>query len=293
MKTLDIKIDTSSNEAKNFRDVLYKTQTSRRVGKELSVVNGDVALLAMHFQEQDLAGDIQDMDLTGALALRVSLLEARTTGATVLSFQDVFNQGDLLVNEDLSTGKVTWQLDHPAATLDAVLGVNESVSLWYEFTWLSPSNLPQTLGQVPVKLYAQGDIGAVGSPPPSEPTYMTAATALATFVRLLNYLVPTTISGGPTTLTSIAGLQVNKVDTTGGPETINLPESSVSDADYAPEIINVGTGVVTVVPDATGTPDTINGIAGSQTINTQYGSLRLFNDPSNNNWIAPISVTPS
>jgi hypothetical protein len=294
MKTLDIKIDTGTNVYTNFLNEQYRTTPSRRIGKELSIVNGDVALLALHIQERDLDGLLQDFDLTGALAIRVSLIKERVTGAPILSFQDTFNQGDLPVNEILSEGKVTFQVDHPPATLDAILGLAESETFFYEITWLSPSDLPQTLAQIPLRIYAQGDIGAAGSPPPSEPVYMTSATALSTFVLLQNYLAPETIdlTDSPFNLTAITGIKELKVDTSAGDVTVNLPEVSAVDVEFAVRITNLGANRVLIVPDATGTPDTINGFAGTQIIDTQYGGTLLIADPGNNLWVVPDFVVP-
>jgi hypothetical protein len=294
MKTLDIRIDTSTNEATNYQGETYKAEVNRRIGKELSVVNGDVALIAAHFQERDLSGVLGNLDLTGALALRVSLIASRTTGATVLSFQDVFNQGDLTINEILSEGKVTWQLDHPAATLDAILGTDESVGLWYEFTWLTPSDLPQTLGQIPVKLYAQGDIGAAGSPPPSEPVYMTSATALATFVLNDDYLEAQNVSGD-TILTDEAGWKRVRVDTdtAGADVTITLPPSSTTSEKCVYEIINLGsTFKVIIAPDTT---DEINGVNANVDVVDQFSSMICENTTASvtqTDWLVSDVVIP-
>jgi hypothetical protein len=295
MKTLDIKIDTGTNVFTNFLNEEYRTAPSRRIGKELSVVNGDVALLALHVQERDLTGVLGDLDLTGALAIRVSLIQNRETGSTILSFQDVYNQGDLPTNEDLAEGKVTFRLDHPPVTLDPILvAPKEFEEFFYEITWLSPSDLPQTLAQIPVRIYAQGDIGAAGSPPPSTPVYMTSATALSTFVLLQNYLTPQTIAVGdsPFSPTSQPGIKVLEVDTSGGDVTINLPEVSAADVEYILWIINLGANRVFIVPDASGTADTINGFLGTQTINSQYGEALLIASPANDNWIIPDPLIP-
>jgi hypothetical protein len=294
MKTLDIKIDTSTNVASNFQDETYRKSVNTRIGKELAIVNGDVALLALHFQTRNLSGTLLDLDMTGALAIRATLVEERVTGSVPLSFTDIYNLGDLPDNENLSEGKVTMRLDHPASAIDPVLGGNEFIGMYYELTWLSPENLPQTLGQIPVKVFAQTDVGAAGAPPPSTPTYMTSATALATFVLLNNYLTPQTIAVGdsPFSPASQPGIKVLEVDTSGGDVTINLPEVSAADVEYILWIVNLGPNRVFIVPDATGTADTINGIAGTQTINSQYGDALLIASPANDNWIIPDPLIP-
>jgi len=175
------------------------------------------------------------------------------------------------------------------AAFESALGTNESIEVFLEFTTLTVGDSPQTLAQIGVILFAQIDDGAVGVPAPAT-SYITSTVAVATFVALIDYLVPVTIAID-TLLVSIKGLKVLLVDTSGGPVLITLPKSDTSDAKFSPLIINIGTGVVSVAPDATD-PDTINDLAGTQTITTQFGSLRMFNDPANDNWLAPTFVVP-
>jgi hypothetical protein len=289
-----IELNTSTNVARTFTGQSYKIRSEQRIGEQLFGTMNDVITLTCHFTREDpLTGAVVDVDLTGALALRVNIVKERQLGTEIYVQQTVFNDGVFPDNEDLPTGRVTWLVPIVSASLETFLGSDPFVDIFLEITYLDASGYAQTLGNIPFQVRAEGDPGAAGTPPPTFPTYMDAATALATFVQLVDYLSPTVISGGPTTLTPIKGLQVNLVDSGGGAETINLPESSATDAEYAPLVMNIGANNVDVVPDATGTPDTINGILGTQTIVSQYGSLRLFNDPANNNWIAPNFVTPS
>ena len=283
MKILQFKIDTTRGEVTDLAGQIYR---------EISVVNGDVVLIAAQFTGIGLDGaSEEDVDFSGALALRATIGRRRQTGTDILAFQDVFNDGDIPAFENLATGRITWLLFLNPATINEFIGANESLEVFLEFTVLNVDDTPQTLAQIGMVIFSQIDDGAVGVPPPAA-SYITSATALLTFARLIDYLVPETVSGGPTTLTSIKGLKVVLVDTSGGDETINLPESSVSDPEFSPIIFNLGVNKVFVVPDATGTADTINDILGIQTIVSQYGALRLFNDPTNDNWLAPNFVVP-
>jgi len=280
-KILQLEVDTTRNEITDFAGQTYR---------EISMVAGDEVLIAAHFTEVTLDGlSQQDTDLSGALALRASIGRNRQTDTTVLAFEDVFNNADLPTFEDLATGRVSWLLNLDAAAFESALGTNESIEVFLEFTTLTVGDSPQTLAQIGVILFAQIDDGAVGVPAPAT-SYITSTVAVATFVALIDYLVPVTIAID-TLLVSIKGLKVLLVDTSGGPVLITLPKSDTSDAKFSPLIINIGTGVVSVAPDATD-PDTINDLAGTQTITTQFGSLRMFNDPANDNWLAPTFVVP-
>lgn len=296
MKTLDIKIDTSTNEATNFQDEIYKSQASRRLGKELSTVNGDVALLALHFQDRTLAGVLQDLDLSGALALRVSLIEKRVTGATILSFQDVFNQGDIADNENLSEGKLTFRMDHPATTLDSIIADPlEFVGFFYEFTWLSPEDQPQTLAQITLRIYAQADIGAAGTPPPSEPVYMTSATALATFVLDDDYLDSNIVTADGAVSPVRDGWQRVFMDADVPAATLiqTLPSAAGVADETVFEFINLSASeICRITPDGT---DEINGVNGSVDFSGQFTSLIVERAPAGvtqTDWVVVDTVIP-
>lgn len=284
MKVIQFEVETTRGEVTDFAGQTYR---------EISMVVGDVVLIAAKFKEIDIGGTtISPVNLTGSLALRASVGNERQTGTTILAFEDVFNDGDIPAFEDLSTGQVTWLLDLPAAVIEPVLGTNEFIETFLEFTVLNADDTPQTLAQIGLIIYSQIDDGAVGVPPPPT-SYMLSSTALATFVLLPDYLNPITISSDTVLVAASvpSGLQVYFIDTSGGPVTLTLPEASAAPAKFAPIIINTGTGIASVTPDATA-PDTINAFVGTQTINTQYGTLRLYNDPTSDNWLAPIIVNP-
>lgn len=291
-------VNTAANKqfARDFDGNAYKTFPEQRNAIQMECVYGDVILLAGQFTTQDPVGNEIVLDMTGSPAIRATFAASRLLGADLYSQRVVFNQGFLPEYEDLAAGYVTWDFNtiHPdleQALTDAATAGFGYVDIILECTRLTAENLPQTLCQLFIRVHAQADVDAVGTPPPSSPTYMDAATALATFVRLIHYLNPTTVSGGPTALTSVPGIQVTLVDTTGGDETVNLPAASGADPEYVPWIINIGTNRVFVVPDGVA-PDNINDINGTQTINTKFGSLFLQTDPANDRYIAPNKLTP-
>lgn len=280
-KILQLEVDTTRNEITDFAGQTYR---------EISMVAGDEVLIAAHFTEVTLDGlSQQDTDLSGALALRASIGRNRQTDTTVLAFEDVFNNADLPTFEDLATGRVSWLLNLDAAAFESALGTNESIEVFLEFTTLTVGDSPQTLAQIGVILFAQIDDGAVGVPAPAT-SYITSTVAVATFVALIDYLVPVTIAVD-TTLTSIKGLKLVLVDTSGGPVIVTLPKSDLADAKFSPIIINLDTGLMTVRPDITD-PDTINDIIGDQTTSVQFGTFRLFNDPANDRYISPDFLIP-
>lgn len=193
---------------------------------ELSVVNGDTVLFVVEFVEQFGVTEPAVIDLTqpdGApMALRCTVKNARTASATLLTFQDVFNDGNFVSYEDLTIGRVTWLVDFNQANIDAELGGTSSTSVYIEFSMLTAAGIPQTLAQIPLLIFEQLDDGAVGTPPPSEPTYMTAAAAAAAFVPKTSYVGPRTISAsGP--ITAIDGIEIIYVDTSAANITIDLP----------------------------------------------------------------------
>lgn len=286
-----IKINTSTNAASTFLDRAYKISAQQRIGLELFGVMNDVATIACQFVQDDPNTDeTVVLVLSGASALRCTLYKELVTGTEVYVQQVLFNEGVFPENEDLATGKVTWRLPIVSATLEAFLGTDSFVDIFIEFTWVDECGANQTLGQMPFRVKVEGDTGAIGSPPPSLPTYMDSVTALATFVLLSSYLNPVTIAVD-TVLTDVPGLQVYFIDTDGGPVLITLPPSASSDARYSPLIMNIGSNTLSIAPDG-GAPDSINGSFGTQTIIGQYGAYSMKNDPANNNFFVPNFLIP-
>jgi hypothetical protein len=282
MQILAIRHNSTTGETTDFTGQLQQ---------EIASVNGDVVLIAAQLIQQDLNGATIDQDLTGVLSLRATVGEDRQEGTTVLAFQDVYNTGALPLNEDLSTGKVTWliSLNNPAIT--TALDTNEFIDVVLEFTILTADNYPQTLAQIPYRIYAQVDNGAVGVPPPSSPTYYTAVEIDALVAGCLSpstYIVPLFLSVD-TTLTAIAGIQHIFVDTTAGTVTITLPDAATSDVKWSPVIVNVGTGTLNV---ATTGGDTLNNQPSPLPILAQFAAVALFNDPSNARYLSPLMVFP-
>jgi len=253
--------------------------------REICSVNGDTVLIAAQFFQQDLDGTEIETDLTGVLALRANVGLNRQEGTTLLAFQDVYNNGDLPANEVLANGRVTWLLSLSSAELTTALDTNEFVDVVLEFTALTADNLPQTLAQIGYRVYAQVDDGAVGSPPPSSPTYLDATTALATFVQLPNYIAPTVIvADGP--ISPVDGIQTFFVDPGGATRVINLPDVTTVPDNFVGRFLVTGTGVMRITPNLS---DTINGTTGAQDFPTQFTEVILVKSVSG--WINPMLVT--
>ncbi len=147
----------------------------------ISVVNGDTVLFACRFTES-LVSTPAALDLTGALALRCTVKSARTSAATLWTFQDAYNGGHYPAGEVLASGYVTWLVSFSSAAITSALGTGESASGYLELTYLDASNYPQTLVQIPITIYQQEDDGAPGSPPPTSPTYLTAVEVAEDYV---------------------------------------------------------------------------------------------------------------
>lgn len=279
---------------KIFLEVNVTTGTTKYNGGTLPagglpVVHGDVVLFAVQFQETipesvGGTGAATALDLSAGgtpLGLRFTADDARTEAATLMTFQDAYNQGFWSL-ESLAAGRVSWLVDFGAAALTSELGSETSVQIQGEFTLLTAANYPQTLVQFPITAYAQIDNGATGSPPPSTPTYATAATISSTYA-----LVPTTLAVSTTQTLSSVNRQANYLAT--GAITLTLPALSGIDDAYRPKIIKADSGT-TLTVDTTGA-DTINGAA-STTLATQYAALELIPDVTNTNWIVADYATP-
>lgn len=258
----------------------------------LRVMHGDVALLCVSFVETIPAaaggtGAETAVDFTAGgapQALRFTADAARTEAATLQTFQDDYNAG-LWGSESLANGRVSWLVDFGASPITATLSTSESASIWGEFSLLTAAGYPQTLAQLKIAVYAQIDNGAVGSPPPSSPTYQTAADALTDYA--LNPSVTELAATG--SLTGSARRHLYLLDTGGGAVELTLPALSGVSAAYRPTIILETAGNnLTLTPAGS---DTINGGA-SMVIATQYAGVELIPDKTNTNWIAVTAATP-
>jgi len=282
MQILAIRHNTTTGETTDFTGQLQQ---------EIASVNGDVVLIAAQLIQQDLDGTTIEQDLSGVLSLRATVGNDRQEGTAVLAFQDVYNNGSLPLNEDLSTGKVTWLVSLNDPSIVAELDTNEFIDVVLEFTILTADNYPQTLAQIPYRIYAQVDNGAVGVPPPSSPTYYTAVEIDALVAGCLspaNYIAPLFLSVD-TILSGIAGLQHIFVDTSAGLVTITLPQSVSVDEKFSPVIVNVGTGTLRI---ATQFGDQLNDQPSPLDILAQYAAIALYNDPTNFRYLSPLMVVP-
>jgi hypothetical protein len=149
----------------------------------INLVNGDTVLLCLHFVEA-LTSTLTAVNLTGATALRAMVKAARLESSAVLTFQDSYNTGLYPACEVLASGYVTWAVSFNAAAIDSAIGSLESLAAWLELSWLGTDAYPQTLAQIPITIYQQLDDGAPGTPPPTTPTYLTAAEVVAAYARL-------------------------------------------------------------------------------------------------------------
>jgi hypothetical protein len=173
LRQISLVIDTDRNTVRDFAGNAVNA----------TVVNGDTLLLAAHARRLNYStGALEDLVLTGAHALRVTVRATRDPDDDLLTFQDAYNAGDLAAFEDLSKGQVTWRLSFNSANLDALFAATDSVSVWLEITYLDSADLPQTLYQGQVTVNEQLDDGAAGTPPPSSPTYLTAAEVATSYV---------------------------------------------------------------------------------------------------------------
>jgi hypothetical protein len=173
--------------ADNLRQIAAVVDTDRFTAKDFTgsplssvqVVNGDTILFAFHFQRTNYStGALEDLNLSAGgapLALRFTCRATRSPSAATLTFQDTYNQGDLAAFEDLAKGQITFRVSFNDADIDTLLATADSADTWLEITYLSAGSLPQTLYQRRLTIVQQLDNGAVGTPPPTSPTYLTAA----------------------------------------------------------------------------------------------------------------------
>lgn len=181
--------------ADNLRQISLTIDTDRftatdfagRQNPSLSVVNGDTLLLAVQFLRLNATtGALEALNLSAGgapQALRCTVRQTRDPDADLLTFQDAYNQGDLPAAEDLTTGHVTWKIAFNSDNLDDLFTAGvETVDVWIELVYLSAGGIPQTLFQRQITVAEQLDDGAVGDPPPSSPTYLTATEIAAAYV---------------------------------------------------------------------------------------------------------------
>lgn len=172
MKKLLLKVDTTKGTFTDWAGAPYDS---------VALVNGDTVLFCVHFEES-LTSTPTALSLAGALGLRCILKSARTSAGTEWSFQDSYNGGNYVACEVLASGYVTWAVSVSSAALTTSLGTSEYTDGYLEFAYLDASNYPQTLIQIPLRVYQQLDTGAVGVPPPTSPTYLTAVEIAAAYV---------------------------------------------------------------------------------------------------------------
>ena len=110
---------------------------------------------------------------------------------------------------------------------------------------------------------------------------------LETVVATDTLLVATT-THAPSGIVQEKGHEKVHVDSDGAPRTITLPSAANLNR-YRPMIVNVGANIVTITPDGT---ETIDGVAGSQTITAQFSAMILSPNKDGNGWLALRRVTP-
>lgn len=282
MQILALRINSTTNKVTDFTGQNYS---------EVRSVNGDVVLIAAQFFLQDLDGATIENDLSGSLAVRATVGLDRQEGTQILAFQDLYNTGEIPSNEDLSIGRVTWLLSLDSPDIVTALDTNEFIDVILELTILTADDLPQTLAQVFYRIYAQVDDGAVGTPPPTTPTYMDSATALATFVAKSNYIVPNTVAVN-TVLTAIDGLQLTYVDTSGGDIDITLPLASTAPSRYRPAIVNTGANKIRFFTTGGDLINATASPAGEFEILTLFAGVELIVDGANNRYVSSLQVIP-
>jgi hypothetical protein len=286
-KELPIRVNTSAASATDYQNRLYRVSAQEQIGQEMSGVIGDVVTVVADFNQESLTGVIQDMDLTGALALRASIASSRSSPRTIFSMRDIYNEGVVPSNEDLSLGLVTWRVFIDPLLIDPIILTADFLDAWLDISTITSAGDPQTLIQIPIRLYQQIDSSLVGSPPPSEPAFMTAATALATFVQFANYINPTVLVAGA--IPDADGRIDYLVDTTAGDVALTLGAVAGYSSRFSPNIINLGANKVQVTPNGA---EEINGVTGTVEIVSLYGMLALHAEQTGGQWVAPVLVVP-
>jgi hypothetical protein len=108
----------------------------------------------------------------------------------------------------------------------------------------------------------------------------------ALFVQAADYIDPIEFSAVDS-VAAVDGIQLVKGQTTGGGFTLTLESPTTAAERWQPIFVNIGSNTLTIDPGAA----TINGIAGTQDIVSQWGSLELKHDGTN--FRTPDYVTPS
>jgi len=225
MQKLLLKVNTTTRSFSDWNDITY-------AGVE--AVHGDDLLLACQFTEA-LTSTLTALDLTGALALRATIKTARASDATLLAFQDAYNEGAdaaFTAFEDLSQGYVTWIISLSAAAIATAIGTSDRVSAWLEISCLTAANRPQTLIQLPLTILQQLDDGAPGTPPPTSPTYLTATEVTTAFAPIVHGHASGEISGLGTAATKNVGTTSSTVAAGDQPAAQAAAAVSAHEADH-------------------------------------------------------------
>jgi len=153
----------------------------------ISPTINDTTLFMFKFKELDPTSGLyipKDLTVEGGVpqALRLLIRQDRDAASDLYSFQDAYNQGDDPSFESLPDGQVTFQSSWEAAA-GTELGNNESMTAWIEVSFLDFNAIPVTLFTAQIIIVNELDDGAVGTPPPSSPTYLTAVEIQALAVQ--------------------------------------------------------------------------------------------------------------
>jgi hypothetical protein len=179
INTMDIKTDSFA-----YTDFAGTARRPR-------VVNGDSALFMARFKDLDPTTGryvAKDFSADGGApqALRLTVRATRDPAGTLLTCQYSYNQGFRASFEDLTAGQVTWLVSFNAAAIDTLLASVEAVTVWMELTYLDFAGIPSTLWQGQIEIVEEVDDGATGTPPPTSPTYLTAAEIALSYLPYAN-----------------------------------------------------------------------------------------------------------
>jgi len=182
MKKVLLRIDTSRNAVSDYAGQPYDA---------IAVVHGDSVLFCAAFEELPADGSnvLTAMDLSGATSLRLQVRLSRIAPAvskTDIGLITTYNLGYWSA-EDLTTGHISWLFPFTDADIATNMAGSEYLDVWCEFSWVGADAQPQTLAQFEARIYDQLDNGAAGSPPPTTPTYLTAAEIDAAYVAMADF----------------------------------------------------------------------------------------------------------
>jgi len=212
-----------------------------------SFVYGDTFTLGVKVEEFNASTNAyaaKDFTADGGnpLALRVLIRKERDSSSTLYSFQDVYNGGYIVGFADLPTGQVEWEVSLSDSQIKTDLDANDGqLSCWLEISYLDANNIPSTLTQQTITIFDQVDDGAAGTPPPSSPTYLTAAEIAAGWfskgktmfwaIASASTTTPPTLTGGedkyiiPTGATGAWSGQTGKIAVDDGSWTFYTPSA--------------------------------------------------------------------